>query len=124
MHKPKVDLLSLTEPSQSISVKASISNYSLLLNNNPLNSVLFKYFRILYIASMRSSKGDSLSPYLFMIAMEVFSCFLRRPISGGFLLGWWVRGRSGNGIMLSHVLFADDTLVFCEASQDQMTYLS
>ena len=24
---------------------------------------------------------------------------------------------------MSHMLFADDTLVFCEASQDQMTYL-
>ena len=26
--------------------------------------------------------------------------------------------------MVSHLLFADDTLVFCDTSQDQMTYLS
>ena len=59
-----------------------------------------------------------------MIAMEVFSCMLRRAISGGFLSGWRVRGRSGKGILISHLLFADDTLVFCEESLDQVTYLS
>ena len=59
-----------------------------------------------------------------MIAMEVFSCLLRRAISGGYLSGWRVRGRSGERILISHLLFVDDTLVFGEASQDQMTYLS
>ncbi|RVW38193.1 LINE-1 reverse transcriptase-like [Vitis vinifera] len=69
-------------------------------------------------------QGDLLSPYLFVIAMEVFSCLLRRAISGGYLFGWRVRGKSGERILILHLLFADDTLVFCEASQDQMTYLS
>ena len=56
--------------------------------------------------------------------MEVFSCLLRRAIGGGYLSGWRVRGRSGEEILISHLLFVDDTLVFYEASQDQMTYLS
>ena len=77
---------------------------------------------------MQSSRGlrqgDPLSPYLFVIAMEVFNCLLRRAISGGFLSGWKVRGRSGEGILISHLLFVDVTLLFCEESQDQMTYLS
>ncbi|RVX12431.1 Plant UBX domain-containing protein 2 [Vitis vinifera] len=34
-----------------------------------------------------------------------------------------VRGRGGEGARVSHSLFADDTLIFYEASQDQMTYL-
>ena len=56
--------------------------------------------------------------------MEVFSCLMRRAISGGFLSGWRVRGKGGEGILISHLLFVDDTLVFCEESQDQLTYLS
>ena len=58
-----------------------------------------------------------------MIVMELFSCLMRRAISGGFLSGWRVRGRGGEGILISHLLFADDTLVFCEESQDQLTHL-
>ncbi|KAL6350127.1 hypothetical protein AAG906_004065 [Vitis piasezkii] len=66
---------------------------------------------------LKSNQGGVLS-------MEMFSCLLRRAISGGFLSKWRVRGRSGEGILISHLLFADDTLVFCEESHDQLTYLS
>ncbi|KAL6345789.1 hypothetical protein AAG906_017541 [Vitis piasezkii] len=40
--------------------------------------------------------------------------------------GWirWIRGRGGSGIQVSHLLFADDTLVFSEDSQEQMAFLS
>ncbi|RVW76194.1 Transposon TX1 uncharacterized 149 kDa protein [Vitis vinifera] len=75
-------------------------------------------------SSRRLRQGDLFSPYLFVIAMEVFSCLLIRAISGSFLSGWRVRGRSDEGILISHLLFADDTLVFCEESLDQMTYVS
>ncbi|RVW51874.1 hypothetical protein CK203_067969 [Vitis vinifera] len=34
------------------------------------------------------------------------------------------KGRRGDRALVSHLLFADDTLVFCDTSQDQMTYLS
>ena len=43
---------------------------------------------------------------------------------GAYLSSWRVRGRSGEGILISHLLFVDDTLVFCEASQDQISYQS
>ena len=32
-------------------------------------------------------------------------------------------GLGGYRVKISHLLFAYDTLVFCEASQDQITYL-
>lgn len=34
-----------------------------------------------------------------------------------------MRGRSGDGILISHLLSAYDTLVFCEVSQDQIWLL-
>ena len=69
-------------------------------------------------------QGDPLSPCLFVIAMEALRCLLRKAISGGFLLACKARGRGGERAQVSHLLFIDDTLVFCGASQDQVTYLS
>ena len=50
----------------------------------------------------QSSSGlrqrDPLSPYLFVIAMEMFSCFLKRAVDGGFLSGCRVKGRSEEGV--------------------------
>ena len=43
---------------------------------------------------------------------------------GGFLSGCRIKGRRGDGALVSHLLFADDTLVFCDTSQDQIAYLS
>ena len=77
--------------------------FSVLINGSP--SGFFQSLRGL-------RQGDPLSPYLFMIAMAVFSCMLRRAISGGFLSGWRVRGKSGEGVQISHLLFTDDTLDF------------
>ena len=34
-----------------------------------------------------------------------------------------MKGRFGEGVQVSHLLFVDDTLVFYKASQDQITYL-
>ncbi|RVW75088.1 hypothetical protein CK203_057895 [Vitis vinifera] len=46
-------------------------------------------------------QGDPLSPYLFVIAMEVFSSFLKRAVDGGFMSGCKVKGRNGEGVQIS-----------------------
>ena len=69
-------------------------------------------------------QGDPLSLLLFVIRMEALSCLINKAVSGGFLSGCRVRGRGGNGVQVTHLLFADDTMVFCEASLEQMVFLS
>ena len=76
-----------------------------------------------FCSSQGLSQGGPLLPYLFVIFIEALSCLLKRAKIGGFLLGWRVSGRDGEGVEVSHMLFTDDTLVFCEPSHDQLTYL-
>lgn len=39
-----------------------------------------------------------------------------RAWEGGFLSGFKVRGRGGDEEEIFHLLFVDDTIVFCDAS--------
>ena len=68
-------------------------------------------------------QGDPLSPCLFVMGMEVLSVLIRKVVDGGFLSGCRIRGR-GRTMNISHLLFADDTVVFCEAKKEHLTYLS
>ena len=56
--------------------------------------------------------------------MEVLSILLYRVVVGGFLSGCSFRGNEGSVFNISHLLFADDTMVFCEALDNQMLYLN
>ncbi|RVX06988.1 LINE-1 retrotransposable element ORF2 protein [Vitis vinifera] len=91
------------------------ASFSILVNGMPAG----------YFSNSRGLRqGDPLSPYLFMLGMEVLSAMLRRAIDGGFTSGCNIQGRGGMEINVSHLLFADDTIIFCEARQDHITYLS
>ena len=92
----------------------SKTSFSVLVNGTP--SGFFQSSRGL-------RQGDPLSPYFFVIAMEALSCLLKRAVCGGFLSACQVRGREREGVEVSHLLFADDTLIFSEAHEEQMTFL-
>ena len=93
----------------------STASFSVMLNGSPEG-----FFR----SSRGLRQGDPLSPYLFVLGMEAFSLLVDRAVEGGFISGYKFKGRNGTERQITHLLFADDTLVFCEDTEDQMTYLS
>ena len=69
-------------------------------------------------------QGDPLSPYLFVMGMEVLDVLIRRAVEGGFLSGCSIRGGSRSSLNIFYLFFADDTIVFYEASKEHLTHLS
>ncbi|CAN1266288.1 LINE-1 retrotransposable element ORF2 protein [Linum perenne] len=67
-------------------------------------------------------QGDSLSPFLFIIVMEVLSAILLKVQEAGLIKGFFMNERDGSG-QVNHILFADDTLIFCDAEVSQVRYL-
>ena len=56
-------------------------------------------------------QGDPLSPYLFVIGMEALSCLLKRVVEDNFISRCRFGGRDGGEIVISHLLYADDTII-------------
>ena len=92
----------------------SIAYFSILVNGSPTG-----FFR----SSRGLRQGDLLSPYLFVIGMEALSCLLKRVVEGNFISGCRFSGRDGRDIVISHLLYADDTILLCEANSKQLMYL-
>jgi hypothetical protein len=68
-------------------------------------------------------QGDPLSPFLFVLVMEAFSRMLGAFISRGLISGFTVGSSEMNRVNVSHLLFADDTLVFCGANESQIRHV-
>ncbi|KAB1223669.1 hypothetical protein CJ030_MR2G011718 [Morella rubra] len=60
-------------------------------------------------------QGDMLSPFLFVLIMEAFSRMMNGVVARGSIVGFEVGGGGGEGMSISHLLFADDTLILCGA---------
>ena len=48
--------------------------------------------------------------------MEVFNKMLRRVEGAGLIRGFNLDGRREGGERVSHLLFVDDTILFCDAN--------
>jgi hypothetical protein len=67
-------------------------------------------------------QGDPLSPLLFIVVMEALSKMLSGAVDSG-RLSCFSMGSRPPMINISHLLFADDILVFCEANPDHLRFL-
>ena len=92
----------------------STALFSVLVNGTPSG-----FFR----SSRGLRQGDPLSPYLFVLGMEALSGLIERAVQGGFLSGCYIGRRNGKGMVVSHLLYADDTLLFCRADLEQLAHL-
>ncbi|RVW42718.1 Transposon TX1 uncharacterized 149 kDa protein [Vitis vinifera] len=93
----------------------STAKFSVLVNGVPAG----------YFSNSRGLRqGDPLSPYLFVLGMEVLSVLIRKAVDEGFISGCSLRGRGRIEMNVSHLLFADDTIIFYEARKEHLTSLS
>jgi hypothetical protein len=68
-------------------------------------------------------QGDPLSPFLFDLVMEAFSRMIGAITSRGLILGFSVGSSEETRVVVSHLLFADDTLVFRGADESQIRHI-
>jgi hypothetical protein len=82
----------------------STVSYSILINGAPHG----------FVKPTRGLRqGDPLSPYLFLLCAEGLHSLIHRAKMTGHLKGVSI---SRNGPKITHLFFADDSLLFCRAS--------
>ena len=64
-----------------------------------------------------------MSPLLFVLVMEALGRMLDKAALEGRLSGFSVGNSEGRSLAVSHLLFADDTLIFCDLDLDQILIL-
>ena len=93
----------------------STASFSVLINGTPAG-----FFQ----SSRGLRQGDPLSPYLFVIGMEVLSSLINRAVDGNYLSGIKIANERGEEVSISHLFYADDTLIFCKDDLEQLKFLS
>ena len=78
-------------------------SYSFLINGVPCGSIK---------PTRGIRQGDPLSPHLFLLCSEGLNGLLKKAVARGDLRGFSL---CKNGPQISHLFFADDSLIFCRA---------
>ncbi|XP_059285175.1 uncharacterized protein LOC132038538 [Lycium ferocissimum] len=88
--------------------------FSILVNRSPTG----------FFSSKRGLRqGDPLSPFLFILAMEGMNDMLQNAKYNGWMKGFQVNFNADNNMEITHLQYADDTLIICDANRDRLRYL-
>ena len=82
------------------------TTYSILINCEPHGNI---------VPTRGLRQGDPFSPYLFLLCTKGFHGMLKKAEDLGEIRGVSI---SCNGPKLTHLLFADDSLIFCRAQNN------
>lgn len=63
-----------------------------------------------------------MSPLLFVIVMDTMG-MLDKAVNEDRILGFKIGNVKGHSLVMSHLLFADDSLIFCDGDLDQLLLL-
>lgn len=92
----------------------STVRFSILVNGTPAG---------FFSSSRGLQQRDPLFPLLFVVVMEALSRMLTAALDQGNLSGFSVGSRDSETLVVNHLLFADDTLIFCGAQEEQTRHL-
>ena len=84
----------------------STTTYSILINWEPQGNI---------VPTRGLRQGDPLSPYLFLLGTECFHGLLKKAKDRGEIKGVSI---SHNDPKLTHLFFADNSLIFCKAKKN------
>ncbi|WMV54989.1 hypothetical protein MTR67_048374 [Solanum verrucosum] len=97
-------------------IKFCISSvsFSVLINGCPSG----------FFGSQRGIRqGDPLSPFLFLLVMEGLNNMIMNANREGWLRGFEVARAGRESLKITHLQYADDTLIFCDAEEDHLKIL-
>ena len=87
-------------------------------------SILINGASACFFRSMKGLRqGDPLSLYLFVLGMDILSRLINKVVEGNFLSSCKIGGGGEEELELSHLLFADDTLLFYKDNPNHLACL-
>ena len=96
------------------SARVSTIQFFVLINGSPID----------FFGSSRGLRlGDPLSPMLFFIMTEVFSRMVKRVEGASLLHSFKANSRRGGWECVSHLLFANDSILFYDADVKQILHV-